>query len=88
MQFQVSKIHELIKSGILCFRKKRNLKDGCHEISCVFQYNCLAQRREEKVSNMENKNNNLLWLCINKYAPELKINNIKETLIKTGVTFF
>ena len=37
---------------------------------------------------MENKNNNLLWLCINKYAPELKINNIKETLLKSGVTFF
>ena len=46
------------------------------------------RRREGRVSNMENKNNNLLWLCINRYAPELKINNIKETLIKTGVTFF
>ena len=37
---------------------------------------------------MENKNNNLLWLCINKYSPELKINNVKETLLKSGVTFF
>ena len=37
---------------------------------------------------MENKNNNLIWLCINKYAPELKTNNIKETLLKLEVTFF
>ena len=40
------------------------------------------------MSNMENKNNNLIWLFINKYAPELKTNNIKETLLKSGVTFF
>ena len=33
-------------------------------------------------------NNNLIWLCINKYLPELDINNIKETLLKSGVTFF
>ena len=32
-------------------------------------------------------NKNLTWLCINKYLLEL-INNIKETLIKSGVTFF
>ena len=37
---------------------------------------------------MENKNNTLSWLCINKYLPELDINNIKETLLKSGVTFF
>ena len=37
---------------------------------------------------MENKNNKLSWLCINKYLPELDINNIKETLLKSGVTFF
>ena len=37
---------------------------------------------------MENKNNNLIWLCINKYAPELKTTNIKERLLKSGVTFF
>ena len=37
---------------------------------------------------MENKNNKLSWLCINKYLPELDINNIKETLKKSGVTFF
>ena len=35
-----------------------------------------------------NKNINLPWLCINKYAPEQNINNIKETLLKSGVTFF
>ena len=35
-----------------------------------------------------NKNINLSWLCINKYAPELNINNIKETLLKSGVTLF
>ena len=40
------------------------------------------------VSNMENINNKLSWLCINKYLPELDINNIKETLLKSGVTFF
>ena len=27
-------------------------------------------------------------LCINRYLPELDINNIKETLLKSGVTFF
>ena len=37
---------------------------------------------------MENKNKKLSWLCINKYLPELDINNIKETLLKSGVTFF
>ena len=37
---------------------------------------------------MENINNKLSWLCINKYLPELDINNIKETLLKSGVTFF
>ena len=31
---------------------------------------------------------NLPWLCINKYTPEQNINNIKETLLKSGVTFF
>ena len=36
---------------------------------------------------MENINNKS-WLCINKYLPELDINNIKETLLKSGVTFF
>ena len=35
-----------------------------------------------------NKNINLSWLCINQYLPELDINNIKQTLIKSGVTFF
>ena len=28
------------------------------------------------------------WLCINKYLPELNIKKIKETLLKSGVTFF
>ena len=37
---------------------------------------------------MENVNKKLSWLCINKYLPELDINNIKETLLKSGVTFF
>ena len=42
----------------------------------------------KQVSNMEeNKNINLTWLCINKYQPELNINNIKQTLLKSGVTF-
>ena len=41
----------------------------------------------KRVSNMEG-NKNLSWLCINKYLPELDINNIKETLLKSGVTFF
>ena len=35
-----------------------------------------------------NTNKNLTWFCINKYLPELNINNIKETLLKSGVTFF
>ena len=39
------------------------------------------------MSNMENINNKS-WLCINKYLPELDINKIKETLLKSGVTFF
>ena len=34
------------------------------------------------------ENKNVTWLCINKYLPELDINNIKETLLKSGVTFF
>ena len=34
-----------------------------------------------------NKNINLSWLCINKYLPKLDINNIKQTLLKSGVTF-
>ena len=33
-------------------------------------------------------NKNLTWLCINKYLPELDINNIKQTLLKSRVTFF
>ena len=33
-------------------------------------------------------NKNLTWLCINKFLPELDINNIKQTLLKSGVTFF
>ena len=33
-------------------------------------------------------NKNLTWLCINKYLPELNINNNKQTLLKSGVTFF
>ena len=35
-----------------------------------------------------NKNINLTWLCINKYLPKLNTNNIKETLLKSRVTFF
>ena len=44
-----------------------------------------------KISDMKrNKetSRNLLWLCINKYLPENNINIIKETLLKSGVTFF
>ena len=33
-------------------------------------------------------NKNLTWLCINKYLPELDITNIKQTLLKSGITFF
>ena len=35
-----------------------------------------------------NKNINLSWLCINRYLPKLDINNIKQTLLKSGITFF
>ena len=35
-----------------------------------------------------NKSKYFTCLCINKYLPELNINNIKQTLLKSGVTFF
>ena len=51
--------------------------------------NEIYEKKGKQVSNMEtNKNINLSWLCINKYLPELDINNIKQTLLKSGVTFF
>ena len=51
--------------------------------------NEIYEKKGKQVSNMEtNKKINLSWLCIIKYLPELDINNIKQTLLKSGVTFF
>ena len=90
-QFSVTQVRsQVVEMNSTPRRSTSDQIAGERKLLCgdIFLLN-FDETSEKQVRNMEaNKSKNFTWLCINKYLPELNINNIKQTLLKSGVTFF